>query len=389
MNYKVFLAWQSQNRDTERYIKKELKRTKDELTEEGKNIELIFSPTQEETGSPDIKLSILEQIKNCDIFVGDLSFIDAEKCVSNGNVLYETGIADAFLGDERVIILCDENTTIEDIPFDINHKRISRINTQKGKSGLKYWIRDALEESDRQRYIKTYATKQYEDELIILFNHFYKYVNMTKIKYGDEITIPNIDDIEKTLLESTFPYFFLHTDFTTLIGELENKLLKLNQFSHKRIVWYVMNIITKLQEYQKYCRQTRYAFIVDSVSKMAQYNVYDAQNFFLKRSSDFTTDLKTVLFSDNSEIVIGESGTLVMDKRIYTKDDRSYRREYIPMDREAQQVIVSKMVSINKEMISVISALVSNILFSIKEYLDYCDFRLVLETEALITIEEK
>lgn len=89
-------------------------------------LELIFNSTQDEAGSPDIKNSIIEQIKSCDVFVGDLSFfIDSEHCISNGNVLYESGVADAFLGEERVILVCDEKARIENIAFDINHKRIS------------------------------------------------------------------------------------------------------------------------------------------------------------------------------------------------------------------------------------------------------------------------
>lgn len=167
MNYRIFLAWQSQNKNTERYIKQELKKVKAELASENKVIDLVFSPTQDESGSPDIKLYILEQIKSCDIFVGDLSFIDVESGISNGNVLYETGIADAFLGEERVILVCDENTTVEKIAFDINHKRISKINTRQEKSSLVHWVRAALEESDRQRYIKVYANSQYEEELNI------------------------------------------------------------------------------------------------------------------------------------------------------------------------------------------------------------------------------
>lgn len=46
-------------------------------------------------------------------------------------MLYETGIADAFIRDKRVILLCDENTIIGEIAFDINHKKISRIDTRK------------------------------------------------------------------------------------------------------------------------------------------------------------------------------------------------------------------------------------------------------------------
>ena len=154
MNYRVFYAWQSQNKQTEQYIKEQLRRAKIDFESEGIGIDLILSPTQEKTGSPDIKVSILEQIKSCDVFIGDLSFIDLENNISNGNVLYEAGIADAFLGEERVILLCDENTKIEDIVFDINHKRVSRINSKREKSNIKMWIQGALKEADRHALLR-------------------------------------------------------------------------------------------------------------------------------------------------------------------------------------------------------------------------------------------
>ena len=386
MNYRIFLAWQSQNKTTEIYIKKELKRAKEELAREDKHIELIFSPTQDETGSPDIKMFILEQIKNCDIFIGDLSFVDIERGISNGNVLYEAGVADAFLGEGRVILVCDENTRIESIVFDINHKRISRVNTQKDKSNLVHWVKAALEEADRQRYIKTYANNQYEEELNILFNHFYRYINMSQQKYCSQLCVPSIEEVSEQLLASSFPYFFLHTDFTELINELEDKLLKLNQFSHKRIVWYVMQIITRLKAYQKYCVQTRYSFIKMSDSKSLQYNVYDSRNFYLKEDYVFSPDLKTVLFSDNSEILMGECGVLVMDKRIYIEDYQYYRRELLAMGEGSQLVISSVIASITEEHIRVISTLISNILISIREYVDYCNLEIKLEADTLITI---
>ena len=223
MRYRIFYAWQSQNKQTELYIKEQLKKAKEDFEKEGIDIDLIFSPTQEKTGSPDIKVSILEQIKSCDVFVGDLSFVDTEKHISNGNVLYETGIADAFLGEERVILLCDENTKIEDVVFDINHKRVSKINSRKAKSDIKIWLEGALQEADRQRFIKTYTIGKYEDDLIITLNYFYKYINMSKNEYSGEFGIPSLADIQYEIRQSKYPYFFLNVDFTPIIEGLEEK----------------------------------------------------------------------------------------------------------------------------------------------------------------------
>lgn len=370
----------------ESYIKKELKRTKKELADEGMHLELIFSPTQEESGSPDIKKSIIEQIKNCDVFIGDLSFIDYEKSVSNGNVLYESGIADAFLGEERVILICDEKTTIEKIVFDINHKRISKLNTKQKKSNLKHWVRAALEESDRNRYVKTYATDQYEEEMIFLLNFFYKFINMPNYRYEGGFGIPELGAIEKVLSESVFPAFVLNVDFRTFINQLEEKMLRLNQFSHKRIIWNVMNVITKLKEYQKFCSQTRYSFI-NIMSDINQYNIYDTRNFFIKNVKDFSFENKTVLFFDNSELLNGKYGTFFMDKRIFIEDEKKYKEEVIKMNSGYQRVVASKDARISSDAIIIISELVYNILLSIKEYIDYCELSIVFETDSILTVK--
>lgn len=386
MTYKVFFAWQSQKKQTEKYIKKELKRIRKELALENMDLELIFSPTQDLSGSPDIKNSIIEQIKSSDIFIGDLSFIDDRNSISNGNVLYEAGIADAFLGEERVVLICDENTVIEDIVFDINHKRISGINTAEEKSPLKYYIRAALEESDRTRYIKTYATGQYEEEILILLNYFYKYINMSKRTYDGVFTIPSIKEIEATLKESVFPEFILNADFCKIITQLEEKMLRLNQFSHKRIIWNVMNIITRLQDYQKFCTQTRYSFISIINNKTEEYNVYYSKNFFVKSKEEFSFDNRTVLFLENSMLLNGKHGFYPMDKRILKKDDPNYREETLPLDKGYQIVVSSRQAKIAENAINIVSSLVSNILLSIKGYLDYCEKSVSFETEILLTI---
>ncbi len=389
MKYKVFFAWQSQNKDTENYIKKELKRTKKELAKDGMDIDLIFSPTQEEAGSPDIKKSIIEQIMNSDIFIGDLSFIDNDNNVSNGNVLYESGLADAFLGEERVILVCDEKTTIEKIAFDINHKRISKIDTRMKQTQLDYWIRTALEEADRNKYVKTYAIEQFEEEVLFLLNFFYKYINMPNYRYHSLFRIPQPDEIRKVITESVFPAFILNVDFHDFIIQMEEKMIRLNQLSHKRTIWNIMNIITKLKDYNKFCWQARYSFIGIIENEQEQYNIYDIRNFFLREVKDFSNVNKTILFEENCELINGKSGTLFMDKRIFKKDDKNYKEDWIQMNNGYQRVIASRNARISDDAVNVISELIYNILMSIKQYLDYCEFNVVFETDSILTIKAK
>lgn len=76
-----------------------------ELQEDGINIKLIKSLTQEDSGSPDITGLIWKQIQTADVFVGDLTFAETTIGLSNNNVMYEVGIADALLGEDRVVLL--------------------------------------------------------------------------------------------------------------------------------------------------------------------------------------------------------------------------------------------------------------------------------------------
>lgn len=383
MKYRLFFAWQSQNRKAYSYIKNQLLNAQQELAEEEIVIDLIFSPTQEESGSPDIKMSILEQIKTCDVFVGDLSFIDFENKISNANVLYESGIADAFLGEERVIMVCDENTIIEQIAFDINHKRVSKLNTKKNKSELKSWIVAALEEADRQRYVKTYATDQFAKELLIIINYFMR-LSFIKQNLPKEITYPSIENVETNLSKSKIPIFFLDVDFGNMITSLEEKLMRLNQFSHKRIVWNVINIISKLREYKEFCYQARFSFYQILDEEPSQYNLYDARNFYLKVIDSYSPSAKSILFLENVEIAVGDYETFVIDKRMIKKNEKLYKRSYYPLDasgKKLQEIIESKLSTINSDVIPVISRIIVHIIEAIKSYLDYCDLHLEYEDQ--------
>ena len=223
--------------------------------------------------------------------------------------------------------------------------------------------------------------------MLVLINYFYKYINMTKKKYEGAFFIPSIDTISKELKKATFPTFFLNTDFNNFIEQLEEKLLRLNQFSYKRIVWNVINIITRLKEYQKFCTQTRYSFISVIKGEQEQYNIYDTKNFFLKSMDNFSFDHKTVLFLENSEIINGKNGMFVMDKRVFKEDTSNYKEEILPMDNRVQRVIAGRIAEISAEAIPIIASLVSNILIAVKEYLDYCGLSIVFEIETLLTIK--
>lgn len=102
---------------------------------------------------------------------------------------------------------------------------------------------------------------------------------------------------------------------------------------------------------------------------------------------DFSFDIKTVLFLENSELIIGEKGTYVMDKRIFKKDNDNYREKLISMENGTQRVIVGRNARIENTAVSVVSSLIFNILTAVREYIDYCEMTVCLETESLLTLK--
>ena len=162
--------------------------------------------------------------------------------------------------------------------------------------------------------------------------------------------------------------------------------MRLNQFSHKRIVWNVINIISKLKEYYNFCFQARFS-LIQVLEEKAQYNVYDSSNFFLKSTDRYSSTANSVLFLENSEIIIGEGITLVTDKRINKQNDEYYKRDIVPFPKEgnAQWCIVSSLATIKSEATKTVAELVANLFLAIKEYLNYCDLHLEYD-EGLKTI---
>ena len=113
-HYKLFQAWQDQNKEYTDFITKAIKCVADLQREKNVDIEIVRYPAQDEAGSPDVVSMVWEQISNCDLFVGDVTSIyhHRDKEISNPNVMYEVGIADAILGEKRVILVCSKETDI-------------------------------------------------------------------------------------------------------------------------------------------------------------------------------------------------------------------------------------------------------------------------------------
>ena len=132
MNYTVFYSWQSDldNKYHRSFIHDALEKAVKSIS---KNKEfsldaVVDRDTYGIPGSPSIVESITGKIARSDVFVCDISIINAtseKRATPNPNVLYELGYASAILGWDRIIMI--QNTVSggpDKLPFDLRGRRI-------------------------------------------------------------------------------------------------------------------------------------------------------------------------------------------------------------------------------------------------------------------------
>lgn len=174
MNYTVFYSWQSDldNRLNRSFIQDAVEKAASSISKD-ENFALdavVDRDTYGIPGSPSIVDSITGKIAKSDVFVCDISIINAAsegRSTPNPNVLYELGFASAILGWDRIIMI--QNTAFggpDKLPFDLRGRRILQYyldNTienkaeekQKLKQRLINIFRDALE-----YYSNVFSTKE-------------------------------------------------------------------------------------------------------------------------------------------------------------------------------------------------------------------------------------
>lgn len=380
MKYKVFLAWQSQNRTTANYIKDQLKKSVLRLSEKGYDVVLIERPTQEESGSPNINALIWEQITDSDVFVADISDViqNGETFISNPNVMYELGIAETLLGAHRTILLCDENTPVDKVAFDINHNRISSIKTSNKNLfiDLADWLESALIEADKESYIKTYCVETFLEDLILITNYFYCLSNIrSQIEKCPEF--PTLDTIRESLTTEQYSTLFVNVDFNNLICIMEDKLQKLYAFSHKKLIWHIINIIKALKDYQFILDNQKESPWTQEQEKNAKFIMLDKKSFFIKDTSDAIALKRSVYLNPN--VVIYGDGTRLFatDKRLFKNLDLQYQNITLESG-EKMTMINTNLFSLKPELVETFAQCTYNIFYSLAQFFNYCNIELCL-----------
>jgi hypothetical protein len=379
MTYKVFLAWQSQNKKTANYIKKQLNKATKYLEKQGIVVDVIKSPTQEEPGSPNINDAIWKQIQSADIFIADLSFVSRVR-TSNDNVMYELGIADALLGENRTIILVDEHTKIEKLAFDINHKRISPINTENRDFYKVFsdWMLVALRESDKQRFTRRYIVEEFASDLVAIVNYFYRMAFYSDANYSGGFLPPTVEQIEAELGKTKIGLYMVEVDFSKVIKDLEVKVQNLMDFTHPRAIWYLLNLISAIKEYQLYCNSIQYKHLNKINGEKEQYGLYDKKTFFLKPGQGVDEIKGSAFFNDNTVICQSRNCNIVLDKRITVKDDGNFKVKNVDLGNGIiQTCVVTRMATYVKEYRNYLALYIHSILEAINGLLEYCELEMM------------
>lgn len=213
-----------------------------DINKDSRIIACIDRDTKGELGSPDIRASIFQRINHSKFFICDISLNDNQ--TPNANVLIELGYAIKSMGWNKILCLFNTQTgKIEDLPFDINHNRVTPYNPNV--SGEKKRIAEIISINLKSLFRNGELCNPIEEHLkkkidyifleiirnIINIFDFEKTVNYsTRLKELDNLTVEEM--AYKLSQTETLGFYYLY-DYENSQAKLEqllNQLLSCNYF---------------------------------------------------------------------------------------------------------------------------------------------------------------
>lgn len=146
----TFFSWQSDVQGQDSFIRTALGSATSKLENERLKI-INEEATRNNAGSPDIVNTIINKIQSSDVFIADITIINAEtgdnnRRMPNPNVMFELGFAVALLGWQRIILLNNSRVAVEEnLPFDIRNHRVTSFSAQAYNESEKGNLRSTLE----------------------------------------------------------------------------------------------------------------------------------------------------------------------------------------------------------------------------------------------------
>ena len=241
MNRTVFYCWQSNDKETRQAIQKNLKGAIESIANSIDDVKtdvpIFDSDTRGVIGAVDITTTIEAKIRNCSIFVADISLVDEGKDgrkYINQNVAYELGLAVGALGWERIVLVFNEDSgKIEELPFDINHHRSLKFSHKKEtrlKDGFVEILQEYLEKI-AELQLTELGMEPIEATLILaMFNN--------KVGRNQLLVAPTMDDIniklcgsgEKLVIDDIFKDIS-HTEIIAVLNDLVKRDLLVSKLS--------------------------------------------------------------------------------------------------------------------------------------------------------------
>lgn len=240
MNRTVFYCWQSNDKETRQAIQKNLKGAIESIANSIDDVKtdvpIFDSDTRGVIGAVDITTTIEAKIRNCSIFVADISLVDegnGRKYI-NQNVAYELGLAVGTLGWERIVLVFNEDSgKIEELPFDINHHRSLKFSHKKEtrlKDGFVEILQEYLEKI-AELQLTELGMEPIEATLILaMFNN--------KVGRNQLLVAPTMDNIdiklggsgEKLVIDDIFKDIS-HTEIIAVLNDLVKRDLLVSKLS--------------------------------------------------------------------------------------------------------------------------------------------------------------
>lgn len=306
MKYKIFVIWQSQNKCINKFIRNQLTKAQKKLKEKNIELELLFSPTQESTGSPNINTSIKENIRNADLVVADLSRIAELDTlhISNPNVMYEIGMTDILLGEERLILLCDENTDIEKLAFDINHQRISKFSIQDENfyKQLSKWIYSGLIDAEKNNFVRRYFINNIMSDLEIIINYFFDYAYSSGFANIENENLQlNENEIVNNFINGTYGKLKVSANLTFFVDSFESKLYKLNNYGEVIVFNQLICLVQLIREYIFLFDKNNPFYEIKNLT--FKYNLLSNNSFFLRSSENYDEVMNSSYFRNDIIVV--------------------------------------------------------------------------------------
>lgn len=379
-HYRLFQAWQNQDKEYTDFITRTIRDVVEIENSRGIEVEVIRFPAQDEAGSPDVVDMVWEQIANSDIFIGDLTGIArvGDCAISNPNVMYEVGIADSFLGEKRVILLCAKDTEISRLAFDINHKRISPLNKNnaQAKDCLCEWIDAAILECDIQQVQRDFVFKDLYDDLYVVYNNLMRIVYSEDYIYSFGVLPPEIENIENHLQTAVLNELMLAIDYNCVIERLKIEIRALYNSNNRRYLGDIINIYKTLDKYNWFVHSVKKSVLFSEKEEKYSALLQSTKAFYLTAVEGAEEEYGSILFDKKYLYINGEpSFQNVYLREMFTDEVKtSCHLQNVPVGDGKLTAMKMKTYMLKPEAVSSYSKYLNDVLIAIYNFMDKMNY---------------